>query len=380
MATQGLGVYYLPIQLIYRTDITTGEASFIPEYDGDGKSPDGSKGDWTNREARLPRRGEPPMGRRRINQTRIKTSTGTWTAAYNAQNRPTHFTRENADGTRTVITAAYDYMGRRAWKKVETIATDPETGEETATVTLHQRYIYRGYLQVAACDLTRGGHPCLWLITWDPTQPMATRPLAIQKDGTWCCYGWDLTKNIGEAFDPAGYVRTTYAYSLCGIVTEEGNVAQPLQWSSEYADAELGLVYYNYRSYNPTDGRQTSRDILGEVASILLYAYTGNMVEGVRDILGLIIQRQPSLGKLIFEPIPGGQEPECQACAKRMHEMKTAMHSRFRPIPGTVCRVQVKCDAPEGRYRHASALGSSVSQPPPKSHKSDIERVVMTLP
>ncbi len=65
----------------------------------------------------------------------------------------------------TVITAAYDYMGRRAWKKVETIATDPATGEETATITLHQRYIYRGYLQVAAGDLTRGGHPCLWLIT-----------------------------------------------------------------------------------------------------------------------------------------------------------------------------------------------------------------------
>ncbi len=106
------------------TDITTGEESFIPEYDGDGKSPDGCKGDWTNREARLPRRGEPPMGRRRINQTRIRTSTGIWTASYNAQNRPVRFTRENADGSRTVITAAYDYLGRRAWKKAETIAID----------------------------------------------------------------------------------------------------------------------------------------------------------------------------------------------------------------------------------------------------------------
>ena len=99
------------------------------------------------------------------NQTQVKTSAGIWTADYNAQNRPVRFTRENADGTRTVITAAYDDLGRRAWKKVETIPTDPETGEETATITLHQRYIYRGYLQVAACDLTRGGHPCLWLIT-----------------------------------------------------------------------------------------------------------------------------------------------------------------------------------------------------------------------
>ena len=98
------------------------------------------------------------------------------------------------DGGVTILpgctrSAGVHYQGRwsrgKAWKKVEPIATDPETGEETSTIELHQRYIYRGYLQVAACDLTRGGHPCLWLIVWDPTQPTATRPLAIQRDGTW---------------------------------------------------------------------------------------------------------------------------------------------------------------------------------------------------
>ena len=31
--------------------------------------------------------------------------------------------------------------------------------------------------------------------------------------------------------------------------------AQPIQWSSEYNDEELGLVYYNYRHLNPHDGR-----------------------------------------------------------------------------------------------------------------------------
>ena len=205
--------------------------------------------------------------------------------SYNAQNRPTRFTRENADGTRTVITAAYDYMGRRAWKKVETIATDPATGEETATVTLHQRYIYRGYLQIAACDLTRGSHPCLWLITWDPMQPTATRPLAIQKDGTWYCYGWDLTKNICEVFGQAGYIRTTYSYTPYGSVTEEGDIAQPLQWSSEYADPELGLVYYNYRSYNPRNGRWTRRDDWG---GYNLYSFVQNRLYQFYDFLGFL--------------------------------------------------------------------------------------------
>ena len=77
-------------------------------------------------------------------------------------------------------------------------------------VTLHQRYIYRGYLQIACIDLTRSHHPALWYITWDPTQPVATRPLAIQKDATWYTYGWDLSKNMighGIKIDGKDYVE-----------------------------------------------------------------------------------------------------------------------------------------------------------------------------
>lgn len=51
-------------------------------------------------------------------------------------------------------------MGRRATKKVTV----------NGVVTLHHRYLYRGYLQIACCDLTRSNHPYLWLITWDPAQ------------------------------------------------------------------------------------------------------------------------------------------------------------------------------------------------------------------
>ena len=86
---------------------------------------------------------------------------------------------------------------------------------------------------------------------------IATRPLAIRKDGTWFAYGWDLTKNICEVFGPAGYIRT--AYSPYGSVTASGDVTQPIQWSSEYNDAELALIYYNYRHYNPVDGRWLGR-------------------------------------------------------------------------------------------------------------------------
>ena len=67
--------------------------------------------------------------------------------------------------TQTVVECGYDSQGRRFEKKV-TVA---------GTATLHHRYIYRGYLQIAALDLTRSAHPALWLVTWDPAQPTATQ-------------------------------------------------------------------------------------------------------------------------------------------------------------------------------------------------------------
>ncbi|MBQ3144162.1 MAG: hypothetical protein IJB89_06580, partial [Akkermansia sp.] len=211
------------------------------------------------------------------NQTLMKTTTGIWAVVYDAENRPVSFT--NAESN-TVVECAYDSMGRRAYKKVTV----------NGNITLHQRYIYRGYLQIAALDLTRSAHPALWFITWDPTQPIATRPLSIQKDGTWysaparlasqdsrsqvCsrlgvwllkshpAYGWDLTKNICELYSTSGGIATSYTYTPFGKVTSSGNVTQPIQWSSEYRDSELGMVYYNYRYYMPMKGRWINRDFL----------------------------------------------------------------------------------------------------------------------
>ncbi len=182
------------------------------------------------------------------NQTRIKTESGIWTTVYNAENRPVSFSNE---ATGTVVTCAYDSMGRRCFKMVTV----------NGIVTLHQRYLYRGYLQIACIDLTRSHHPGLWLITWDPTQPIATRPLAIQKDGTWYTYGLDLTKNVREVFGSTGYINTAYTYSPYGSVIATNLHTQPIQWSSEIMDSELNMVYYNWRYYNPLSGRWNQKDM-----------------------------------------------------------------------------------------------------------------------
>ncbi len=209
------------------------------------------------------------------NQTLVKTATGIWSVEYNAENRPVRFT--SADGA-TIIECSYDTMGRRATKKVTT----------NGNVALHQRFLYRGYLQIACCDLSRAAPPALWFITCVPTQPVATRPLAIRKDGTWFAYGWDLTKNICEVFGPAGYIRTAYSYSPYGSVTASGDVTQPIQWSSEYDDAELGLSYYNYRNYFAMDGKFLQRDKMSnEKNEKNKYSYVRNRPAFKIDMLGL---------------------------------------------------------------------------------------------
>ena len=233
-------------------------------------------------------------------------------------NRPVRF--ENA-ATQTVIDCGYDSQGRRYFKKV-TVA---------GTVTLHHRYIYRGYLQIACVDCTRSGHPALWLVTWDPSQPTATRPLAIPKDGTWFTYGYDITKNVCELFGPNGYIRTAYSYTPFGSVSaSENGVVQNFQWSSEFYDSELDLVYYNFRHYSPALGRFLSRDPIAEQGGLNLYTFVKNRGYQV-DILGLIgpfpiceEELDRCLSRCAPYPIPSTDRDMClieyQECRKREHE------------------------------------------------------------
>ena len=87
---------------------------------------------------------------------------------------------------------------------------------------------------------------------------------------------------------PLGNSAYTYAYDNIGNrITAEGDVSQSIQWSSEYNDTELDLVYYNYRYYSPTDGRWTRRDPIGIEGGINLHAYILNYI-GAYDYLGLL--------------------------------------------------------------------------------------------
>ena len=207
------------------------------------------------------------------NQTLLKTTTGIWHVTYNAENRPILFSNDT-----TRVDMAYDCMGRRFEYK-ETVA---------GTLTLHERYLYRGYLQIAALDMLNGAN-VKHTIVWDASERVATRPLALQIGTAAYYYSFDQVKNVTELFDSTGALASTYDYTPFGQITslqitQSGNNAitqfsNPLTFSSEIHDSTLGLQYYNYRHLNTLDGRWVNRDPIGEQAFRQLYSRSRTGIE-----------------------------------------------------------------------------------------------------
>jgi RHS repeat-associated protein len=213
------------------------------------------------------------------NQTLLKTTTGIWRITYNAENRPILFSNET-----TKVEMAYDYKGRRFEYK-ETVS---------GTLTRHERYLYRSYLQIATLDMLNSAS-IKHTITWDTTEPVATRPLLLQVGTNMYYYSFDQVKNVTELFDSAGTLAAAYDYSPFGQLTSALNcgssaldvASNPLTFSSEVHDSTLGLQYYNYRHLNLLDGRWVNRDLFEEQGGINTFGFAENNAIHYSDKLGL---------------------------------------------------------------------------------------------
>ena len=246
------------------------------------------------------------------NQILVRTSTGIWSVVYNGENRPVLWTCVTSEvqtiSSQTTISMSYDRIGRRV-EYLETTKND-----QGATVTnAHHRFTYDGYLcnqRLNACannsiDMT---------FTWDPTELVATRLLRIAIPNDCILYvAHDGNKNVTDLV-PSNGARAIehYEYTPFGgprIVVNDsalsnGNAKSisPIQYSSEYYDATLGLVSYNFRNLLPEVGRWMSRDPLSEVGSAVLtpaikdfdkgidssdYQFVENDPIGEFDVIGL---------------------------------------------------------------------------------------------
>ena len=238
--------------MVGRGDPTAPQEEFVPQFDDDG------------------------------NQTLIKTATGIWSVTYNGENRPIFWTCTQSNNqtitNNQTISMTYDRMGRRVTKN-------------------NQRFVYDGYLQIANFELSTSNSE-LQTFIWDPTEPIATRPLVWGQPeesetlnfepSTLNFYTHDANKNVSEVVSEGGYVTAHCEYAPFGATTaQRGERAStnPWRFSSEYKDDALELVYYNYRHYDSSIGKWVRRDTLDEEAN--LYAYVKNLTCGKVDILGL---------------------------------------------------------------------------------------------
>ena len=209
------------------------------------------------------------------NQTLIKTSTGIWSVTYNGENRPILWECVSPNSptpnssTPTLLSMSYDRMGRRVTKN-------------------NQRFIYDGYLQIANFELATSNFEVQTFI-WDPTEPVATRPLMWKSGASRTYYVHDGNKNVSEVVSYDGALAAHYEYAPFGAITTQCGIfatANPWRFSSEYAEVDTTTVCYNFRYIEAEMGRWLSRDCFGEHGGVGLYAFISNSAAGI-DRLGL---------------------------------------------------------------------------------------------
>ena len=240
------------------------------------------------------------------NQTLVKTATGIWSVTYNGENRPILWTLVNSSAP-PLISMSYDRMGRRV-EYLETV-TNNTGGPDAVSITTnsHHRFVYDGYLCIQRLNAAANNSIDL-AFGWDPTEPVATRPLWMQRvSGTYnFFYFHDGNKNVSELVSyqtsrgvPAHYESAPFG-ALTAATTNTAFTAfdvaevNPYRFSSEYADYVLGLVCYNYRGYNPIAGRWICRDLREDLSVAGLYVFCASNPLKYYDHLGL---RLPSLSE-----------------------------------------------------------------------------------
>ena len=198
------------------------------------------------------------------NQTLITTKTGLWRVTYNGENRPIRWER---DSDNQILTMSYDHMGRRYNKCA-------------------QSYFYDNYLQIA------NGQPLsvdYLFFTWDPTGSSSTCPIVRRCGNLVVCYVHDGNKNVSEVVETGFSKLAHYEYTVFGevvVLEEDSPLHDGWKYSSEYADDELGVVYYAYREYASQYGRWFNRDPLCEASTLSIYAFKDNRLNGY-DAFGL---------------------------------------------------------------------------------------------
>ena len=195
-----------------------------------------------------------------------------WTYTWNSENRLVKAEKGTAK-----LEFAYDYQGRRMFKKVY----------DGDTLVKHEKYLYNGYKLIAVYD-GMNSDALLKTFVWQPVG--LDVPLCMTAGSAVYYYLTDGNKNVTGLFDGTGTRAATYMYDPFGqTLSANGTAAEsnPFRFSSEFFDTETGLVYYNYRYYDPKIGRWIKRDLTTEMSEKNLYNMVNNDIINHWDLIGL---------------------------------------------------------------------------------------------
>jgi RHS repeat-associated protein len=104
---------------------------------------------------------------------------------------------------------------------------------------------------------------------------LAVKPLS----GAAHFAAYDGNGNVSALVDGStGSISAQYEYGPFGeLIRASGPMAaNPLRFSTKYADDETDFIYYGYRFYNPSTGRWPNRDPIGEKGGLNLYVFAHN--------------------------------------------------------------------------------------------------------
>ena len=160
----------------------------------------------------------------------------------------------------------------------------------------------------------------------------------------------DANKNVTELSDESGNVVAHYEYSPFGSltnVTGDYAASNPFRFSGEYFDEETGLVYYNYRYYNPELGRWISRDPIEEQGGYNLYGMIGNNPLCGWDVLGC----NTALARAAAVVIVKGAKIACKVCK---NSRRAARRSAMRANNTPTSRPAIKQTGKKGQRQYTT--------------------------
>jgi RHS repeat-associated protein len=207
-----------------------------------------------------------------------------WTYQWDAENRLISMTMANvaniAATNRLRLDFAYDFMGRRIQKIVSVWNSSTLNYQPSTT----NRFVYDCWNLFAILNPQSS---ILQSFMWGNDLSGSLQGaggvgglLMASISGTNCFATYDGNGNITSLINASDKsLAARYEYSPYGeLLRETGLLAHqnPLRFSTKYWDEESGLVYYNYRYYNPVVGKWISRDPLEEKGGLNLLAFVVN--------------------------------------------------------------------------------------------------------